>query len=244
MESVSLILALETATLEGSVCLTRGDRILAARLGDPAISHSNTLLKDLDEILEECQVSLPQVELFACASGPGSFTGLRIGIATVKALAATLGRPCLGISTLYAIAHAAGPSKATVALLPAGRAEVFVQLLSVSPDGTIAALDAASHLSPRSMLDKYSEFRNLKWAGPGAQAQQEIIKDFAAERLIPFGDGAVAEGWRLSTPEANLASHVAALAARKLQAGQTLSPHSLSANYVRPSDPELKRQCP
>ena len=92
-------------------------------LGDPAVSHSSTLLSDIASTLKAANVALDEVDLLAAASGPGSFTGLRIGVASLKALSITLGRPSFGIPTLHALAHSAGPSKATLAVLPAGRAE-------------------------------------------------------------------------------------------------------------------------
>src|ERR1041385_5875963 len=100
------------------MCLSRGAELLATRLGDANISHSNTILADINACLTDAKIGIEEIELFACASGPGSFTGLRIGIATVKALAATLHRPCVGIPTLQAIALAGGPAKTSVALLP------------------------------------------------------------------------------------------------------------------------------
>ena len=93
MSTETLILAVETATLAGSIAIVRGDKVIAGSNGDPAISHSNTLLADLDQLLTETKITLAEIDLFAVAAGPGSFTGLRIGIATVKALAATLARP-------------------------------------------------------------------------------------------------------------------------------------------------------
>src|SRR5947207_1763330 len=130
-----LILSLETATLAGSVALSRGNQMLAALAGDSGVSHSNTLLHDVDKLLSEAHIDLSDIDFFAVATGPGSFTGLRIGIATVKALAATLDRPCAGVPTLQAIALAAGPSPGSIALLPAGRGEVFAQLFSVTDRG-------------------------------------------------------------------------------------------------------------
>src|SRR5687768_88980 len=93
-----LILSVETATLGGGVFLGRGDEELAASIGRPDVSHSNSLLSDINDCLNHAGVSLADIDVFACASGPGSFTGLRIGIATVKGLAATLDRPSLGRS--------------------------------------------------------------------------------------------------------------------------------------------------
>ena len=133
----SIILSIDTATLGGSVWLGSGTDELAARIGDPQVSQSASLLKDISDSLDQEGLRLADVDLFACASGPGSFTGLRIGLATLKGLAASLERPCVGIPTLHAVAHAAGSSVATVALLPAGRGEVFAQMLSVSKSGSV-----------------------------------------------------------------------------------------------------------
>src|ERR1700682_1201727 len=147
-----LILSFNTATLGGSVCLVRGEELLASIFGDASVSHSSSLLRDIARALEVAGVSLKEIELLAAAAGPGSFTGLRIGVASIKALATTLKRPCFGIPTLQAVAHSGGPSKATVAVLPAGRGEVFAQLFSVSSDGLVEERDIPAHLPPRAML--------------------------------------------------------------------------------------------
>jgi tRNA threonylcarbamoyladenosine biosynthesis protein TsaB len=253
MNDAPLILSLETATLGGSVFLARGSLQLARREGDAQVSQSSSLLSDINESLLEAGVSLPDVDLFACASGPGSFTGLRIGIATLKALSASLKRPCLGIPTLQAVAHAAGPSNATVAVLPAGRGEVFAQLFAVSDDQAVVELDAAAHLSPQRLVERYSAKTNLKWAGSGAHMHRNFLESYAHENNLNFTAADIDQGapfpkpdgitWQLAVSEANLAKHVAALALRAFQAGQIQSPYSLSAIYVRPSDAELKEQC-
>ena len=245
--SAPIILSLETATMAGSVWLGSGTDQLATRLGDPNVSQSASLLQDIDDCLAEAAVKLPEVALFACASGPGSFTGLRIGIATLKALAASLSRPCVGIPTLQAVAHAGGPSEATVALLPAGRGEVFAQMFSVSGGGVATALDSAAHLSPQRILEKYAQRRNLKWSGTGAHLQRDILEGFANDQGIRFSFAPAEDGnlggavWELSPQEFNLARHVAALALQRFQSGAIQSPQSLSAIYVRPSDAELNQ---
>ncbi len=183
-----LILSVETATLGGSVCIARGVEVLATATGDPTLSHSNTLLSDIQTCLSKAGVSAGDIELFAAASGPGSFTGLRIGLATVKGLAATLERPCLGIPTLHAVAHAAGPSEATVALLPAGRGEVFVQLLAVS-ESEVTEMDEAAHLPPERAVARYGELRSVKWAGAGAHAHQTQIERQAEALGYAFTTG-------------------------------------------------------
>ncbi|MFN2493924.1 MAG: tRNA (adenosine(37)-N6)-threonylcarbamoyltransferase complex dimerization subunit type 1 TsaB [Pyrinomonadaceae bacterium] len=250
MNDNPLILSLETATLGGSVFLGRGNRELASRAGHADVSHSNSLLSDINESLKTASISLPEIELFACASGPGSFTGLRIGIATLKALSATLNRPCLGIPTLHAVAHAAGPSSRTVALLPAGRGEVFAQMFSVSVADEVVALDEAAHLLPQRLLEKYGGHKRLHLAGTGAYVQREFLQKYAESHGIAFNeDGAIVDpvlkrtGWYLAPSQRHLARNVAALAVRSFQKGDVQSPRDLHAIYVRPSDAELKEQC-
>lgn len=249
--SSPVILSLETATLAGSVWLGAGDVELTSRMGDAAVSQSTSLLRDITEVLSEAGVKLAEVDLFCCAAGPGSFTGLRIGIATLKALASSLGRPCVGVPTLAAVAHAGGASDATVALLPAGRGEVFVQKFSVSPERAVRELDAAAHLSPAGMIERYAGMRRLKWAGGGAYAQRELIEREAAAGGLPFLQAslnpipasAAAEFWELAEGQPNLAAHVAALALQAFAMNRLQSPDTLRAIYVRPSDAELNKKC-
>ncbi len=197
MNSAPVILSLETATLGGSVFLARGTTALAKRKGDAKVSHSNSILEDINQCLNDAELKLADVELFACASGPGSFTGLRIGIVTLKALAATLQRPCAGVPTLNAIAHSAGTSNATVALLPAGRGEVFAQMFSVSADD-VAELDTAAHLSPQRLIERYGDFPSLVWAGPGRDLHRAMLRDHAAQH----------DSWRLAPQQTNLAQDI------------------------------------
>ncbi|HKS09271.1 MAG TPA: tRNA (adenosine(37)-N6)-threonylcarbamoyltransferase complex dimerization subunit type 1 TsaB [Pyrinomonadaceae bacterium] len=224
-----LILAVETATLAGSIALVRGSEAIATSSGDPAVSHSNTLLADLDKLLSGTTYKLADIDLFAVAAGPGSFTGLRIGIATVKALAATLDRSCAAIPTLHAVALAGGVAENSVALLPAGRGEVFAQLFSVSADDAVTALDEPSHISPQKMIDKYGSLEKVLWCGAGALAQRELIEGSAAGKQ-----------WRIASRTENLAQQVAALALRDCRQDRLVAPDALQAIYVRPSDAELK----
>jgi tRNA threonylcarbamoyladenosine biosynthesis protein TsaB len=220
-----LILSLETATMAGSLCIARGREILTTSVGEPNVSHSNTLLKEIDDLLKSAGVSLKQIDLFSVAVGPGSFTGLRIGIATAKALAETLNRPCVGVPTLAAIAHSAGPSSAMVAMLPAGRGELFVQLFSVSDAGEVTELDDAAHLKPVTAFDRYRSRSPLCFAGDGANQQKELIE---------------ARGWSIAQQSSNLAQDVALLSISKFELGEVETATSLRAIYVRPSDAELK----
>jgi tRNA threonylcarbamoyladenosine biosynthesis protein TsaB len=208
--------------------VTRAAEVIGSLEGDPAVSHSNTLLADVDKLLARTGVVLTDVDLFAVAAGPGSFTVLRIGIATIKALAVTLNRPCAAVPTLQAVALAGGPSKTTVALLPAGRGEVFAQSYSVSADA-VMALDEPAHISPQKMIDKYGSLETALWCGEGAIAQRELIESSAADRQ-----------WQIAPRTDNLARYVAALALTNFQRDELIAPDALQAIYVRPSDAELK----
>ncbi|HEV7843604.1 MAG TPA: tRNA (adenosine(37)-N6)-threonylcarbamoyltransferase complex dimerization subunit type 1 TsaB, partial [Pyrinomonadaceae bacterium] len=116
-----LILSIETATRAGSIALSRGRILLSTRRGDATRSHSTDLLELMRGALDDATCRIQDVELFAVALGPGSFTGLRIGVATAKSLASTLERQVVGVPTLQAVALAAGAGETVVALLPAGR---------------------------------------------------------------------------------------------------------------------------
>jgi tRNA threonylcarbamoyladenosine biosynthesis protein TsaB len=234
------ILSIETCTLAGSLALSRGTELLGVSNGDAGSSHSNTLLKEIDALLSNTRISLTDIDIFAVASGPGSFTGLRIGIATVKALATTLQKPTVGVSTLAAIALSAGVTEHSVTLLPAGRGEVFTQLFSVNDQSEVTSLDTAAHLSPSRMLDRYSSLANVVWCGPGAQANRELIAQRASERSIPLVDSqAPTSRWRIAPVIDNLAVYCGMLAAQRYQLDQLEQAHELRAVYVRPSDAEL-----
>lgn len=244
-----LILSIETATRAGSVAVSRGSRLLSARTGDASRSHSTDLLELIREALDEALHPLREVELFAVALGPGSFTGLRIGIATVKSLASTLERRAVGVPTLYAVALAAGGPGRVVALLPAGRGELFAQSFNLGNSFEVVPLDSPTHVAPAALLESLRDISSIRWAGEGAQAQREMIHAVAAEQGFPFVEEgeeeevAYAEGWVLAAPARNLAAHVGQLALEKYLNAETNKPEELHAMYVRLSDAELKDKC-
>jgi tRNA threonylcarbamoyladenosine biosynthesis protein TsaB len=245
-----IILAIETATRAGSVAISRGEEILASTTGDASSSHSTDLIENIDRILRDGSLELRDVDLFAAAIGPGSFTGLRIGLATVKSLAVATNKKCVGVSTLAAVAHAAGDSERTVALLPAGRGEVFAQMFSVI-GGEVSSFDQAMHISPQTLLSKYGGYDKIKWAGEGAHAQLELLRAEAQRRGMPFNVSTEADGWSVAPNNEKIAESVAPnnekiaesvalLGLTACRAGLITEAQELHADYVRPSDAELK----
>lgn len=99
-----LILALETSAKACSVALCEEERLVAQSYQNCGLTHSRTLMPQCEQLLACCGVGLPQVDMIAVAAGPGSFTGLRIGVAAAKGLAWPEDKPCAGVSTLEAMA--------------------------------------------------------------------------------------------------------------------------------------------
>src|SRR6476646_5153457 len=100
------VLALDTTTRAGSVAVVDGDRVLVDECGDPARSHAERLPADLLAALERAGLTIADIDLFAVASGPGSFTGLRIGIATMQGLAFVRQKRIVPVSVLFGLAIA------------------------------------------------------------------------------------------------------------------------------------------
>ena len=139
------------------------------------------LIEMIDAVLSDAGAQLSDVDVFAVAVGPGSFTGLRIGLATVKAFAEVNQRPIVGVSTLAAVAHASALEGEVVSLLPAGRGEVFAQMFSVAA-GEVEAKDEPAHLSPTETIARYGNISRVQFSGEGAPKLSEYIRDSAHQK--------------------------------------------------------------
>jgi tRNA threonylcarbamoyladenosine biosynthesis protein TsaB len=233
------MLAIETSSRSGSVSILRGHEVLSTATGDPANSHSPKLLFLINEILERASIRLHDVDVFAVALGPGSFTGLRIGISTVIGFAEALGRPCVGVSTLSALAFRAGPSPKIAAWLRAGRGEVFAQLFSVEPSSSPRELSPAVHVSPAQFVDEILQLPGVKLSGD----DHDVFTEDMLVLLENNGIGArppTAAGHMVKPP---LSESVGLLSIIELENGGAVGATDLRPIYVRPSDPELNRLC-
>src|SRR5579864_442606 len=129
------VLALDTTTRAGSAALVVEEepdgeaRVADERPGDPSRSHAERLPSELSVLLDAHGLSWRDIDLFAVASGPGSFTGLRVGIATLQGLALVARRPIVGVPALVAMAHLAG--RRIGAWMDAHRREVFAALYEI-----------------------------------------------------------------------------------------------------------------
>ncbi len=130
-----LVLAIDASHMTGSVAVTRGSDPLHEIIFDASDTHSATLMPAVDECLAAARAAIKDIDLFVTVIGPGSFTGLRIGLATVKGFAAVAGRPVAAVGSLELIAAAARSGSAfAVPLIDARRGEVYTAMYDISGD--------------------------------------------------------------------------------------------------------------
>ena len=217
------VLAVETSTLAGGAAILDGDRVVGQYLLDVSVTHSERLMVAIDRLLGDAGWTPRDLDGLAVAIGPGSFTGLRIGLSTVKGLALALSIPVAGVPTLDAMA----------ATLP-------FAALPVCP-----VLDARKHEVYASLYRWDGRAMRREWDYL-AVAPDELARRLA-EPVILLGDAARAirtEHARLAPPTHRAPSPacVGLLGHARLSAGETVAPADLVPIYLRPSEAELKRR--
>jgi len=100
-----LVLALDSTETTGTAAICEDGKLVGQTTLNASLTHSETLLPVIASLLENCRKSVADVDLFSCSVGPGSFTGVRIGVSTIKGLAFDSGKPCIGVSSLEALAY-------------------------------------------------------------------------------------------------------------------------------------------
>ena len=226
-----VILSLDTTTRGGSVAVMRDDLLLALVPGDAARSHAERLPGELEAALARAGLRRGDIDLLAVATGPGAFTGLRIGLATAQGLAMTLNRPVIGISALDALAAEAADGPATIVSpwMDAQRGEVFATLLDLAAAHTLEPPIAAP---PAVLLEA--------WRAHIAGKPAVFIGD-AVERDAALIAEAGAGQWTIRTPP-HLAPALARLARGRAERGEAGLPHQLAPIYVRRPDVEVERE--
>src|SRR5206468_7175451 len=182
-----LVLALDTTTRAGSVALVDDERIIEERAGDPVRTHAERLPGDVITLLEAHHVALSSIDLFAVASGPGSFTGLRVGIATMQGFAYVTARRMIGIPVLEALGHVASvdqPSGSLVGVwMDAHRRDVFAALYRITEAGMfqphrLVELESATVSAPAALSSAWRsaiQHENIVWIGDGATMFSDVI---------------------------------------------------------------------
>jgi tRNA threonylcarbamoyladenosine biosynthesis protein TsaB len=222
-----IILALDTTTKSGSTAVVHDGMVRVERAGDPSITYGERLPAELSTILAEAATRIEDVDLYAVAAGPGSFTGMRVGIATIQGLAMASGKRVVAVSALEALARAGLNAARPIATwMDAQRAEVFAALYAA--DGRDLLIPAVA-AAPAVVLDEWGAAATSLppiFIGDGAVRHAGLVRT----RLGPDVD--------IVTPPA-LAGLIGQIAAEQPERADL--PHAIVPIYVRKSDAELAR---
>ncbi|MBQ3194583.1 MAG: tRNA (adenosine(37)-N6)-threonylcarbamoyltransferase complex dimerization subunit type 1 TsaB [Oscillospiraceae bacterium] len=226
-----LILAFETTAKAGSVALLDEKKLLGESYQNTGLTHSQTLMVMAEDLLKQCGKSVSDVTAVAVAEGPGSFTGVRIGVAAAKGFAWGGELPCYGISTLEAMAETLGVYQGYVCpCMDARRSQVYNALFYVNcgkaervrEDRAIALSDLAEELKALE--------GPIFLVGDGSNLTYSTLSGEIPNLILP--------------PEHRMhqrASGVALLAAKKIAAGEPGDGNALNPNYLRLSQAERER---
>lgn len=221
-----IILGIDTSGREGSVALVRADREGFETLGLEPIAggtYSAQLIPVIARLLERAALPKSAVDLLAVVSGPGSFTGLRVGLSTVKGLAEALGKPIVAVSLLEAVAASSRQMGPVMAALDAQRNEVYAGEYGVLPGETVQCVEEVLLPAAEFTARLQSRHPALLTCTPDATVEQAVRQSGAPVLAV-------------ARPKADL---IARLGMARYRRKQTVSPEALDANYIRRSDAEI-----
>jgi tRNA threonylcarbamoyladenosine biosynthesis protein TsaB len=237
-----LVLSFDTASSHGGVGLYRDSSILAELRADTKANYSVQLFELTDRLLTRAGVKLADVDLFAVATGPGSFTGIRVGLAAAQGWARALGRPVRGVSVLEAMVSEADPAGGiALPLLDAHRGEFYLGIFRCNRE-TASGQPAGD----RSGWTQSGNGLALDPAGIAALAG-DLDSPAGAPTLIAREDDQFAGNLRRGLPEglpwitvpSLLVGAMARLGAEAARDGRLQHPDELDACYIRRSDAEM-----
>jgi tRNA threonylcarbamoyladenosine biosynthesis protein TsaB len=224
------LLSISTSTPRGSAALLDGERVLGVSTYADLAGHAERIFLAIDEALAAAGVSRDAVDAFACDVGPGSFTGVRVGVAAAKGMALGRGAPLVGVLSLEAMAAAAfqaglaGHSDVVVAALDAKKSELF-----------LAAYDAMGNVIWEPRHVPIDEAPMLVLSGPGAALPPggalRVVGEVAAS--LPALAPIVLRGDAVDLPDAAALGRVARV---RLGEGGAFDPEPVEPVYVRPPD--------
>jgi tRNA threonylcarbamoyladenosine biosynthesis protein TsaB len=218
-----LILGVDTSGKDGSIALVKFDGENARTLEIVPLeggTFSAQLVPQISDALSRHNLSKGDIDALTVASGPGSFTGLRVGLAAIKALGEVLQKPIAAVSLLEAIVCNSGTQGDVVAALDAGRGEVYTAEFQVSGQQTTV-------LNQQLLL--LAEFISAK-SNRQIITPDEKIADVLSEKCL-----------RVTQVDRPRADTIARIGFKKIHAGDVTAPDLLDANYIRRSDAEVKR---
>ncbi|MEP6925722.1 MAG: tRNA (adenosine(37)-N6)-threonylcarbamoyltransferase complex dimerization subunit type 1 TsaB [Pyrinomonadaceae bacterium] len=192
VEKEKLILSVETATRDCSLAIFRGIKLCQSWRGDDTFSASEGLLREIQKLLRQAEAKLHEVELLTVTVGPGSFTGLRIGLAIVKGLAAAGQIPVRGIPTLKAMAFRQSPAGSVCSLISAGRNEFFAQIFRSGQNNNVEPMNTGTL---EQLLIELKKNNDLTFVAP-VETHTSILEFIESEKIT---------SWIVESPPENLA---------------------------------------
>jgi len=223
------ILGIDTSSMMGAVGIVDGEDLVAEVRTNVAVTYSERLMLHIDGLLKTAGMSISDIDGFSVNIGPGSFTGLRIGLAAVKGLAYSTGRPVAGVGCMEVLSGNVPFSRYQVCtLMDARKKQVYAALFKDTDAGREAVMPVTA-MTPEELMERVTE--PTLFLGEGAHVYREIL----AREL---GDMAVFAPRSQSYPSG---AAVAFLGLREIMAGRASDPFTLVPHYVRRSDAEEKR---
>lgn len=224
-----LTLSLDSTANTASCALIKDGRMLTLYTVNGLLTHSETLLPMIENSLSKAGVTFDDIDLFAVCDGPGSFTGVRIGVSLIKGLAFGKNKPCVGVSTLAALAkNLDGFSGFTVPVMDARRNQVYTAIFA---DGERMTEDMLIPLDELYEMLCEKGITEIRLCGDG----YDIARNFFAEKDISVLDTPA-----LMIPQNALSCGL--LAEEAHASGKVLTDKALSAKYLRASQAERERE--
>lgn len=236
-----IILAIDTSSSEARLAVSTSESLIAALTIRNNRPHSQTLFSQISILLQLADMKVEEISAFAVATGPGSFTGLRVGLAAVKGLADSLNRPCLGVDSLDLHALASGIDGAHLVMLCAGRGEVYCGFRDVASGVIIDRPISDKVGEPSSVLRVMTEYLTrspLIIVGDGGYIYKDEVSDLINQlRPVPSVPADRVTETIFLKPGLNISFVLAQRAALLMKKNQTApaSPH-----YIRQSDAEIE----
>jgi tRNA threonylcarbamoyladenosine biosynthesis protein TsaB len=238
--SSSFIVAIDTSTRRGSIALAVGGRLAAVYGLETDAPQSAGLWENMDKLIVQAGKTARAITSVAVVRGPGSFTGLRVGMAAAKGLARALDRPLYGATSLELAARSCGAADDVWALLNAHRGEVYTQRFAVRRDGTVEHRSAPFVASPDEVLAQLGD-GPLRLTGDGTELLGEGLDRAAKSRGLALERSPIAAqpgpGWQVAAASPFLAGELASLAFGWESEGREAE--DVEPCYVRPSQAEV-----
>lgn len=228
-----LVLAIESSSHVAGAALADEDKLISECILNRGLTHSECLMTIIDNTLTMGAVGVEDIDVFAVSKGPGSFTGLRIGIATIKGLAQSVDRPVVGIPTLDGIAYNIQYTHHLICpIMDARRKQVYTSLYEYK-GSRLSRIDEYRALSIEEVLDRLvKQERHVIFLGDGIGAYGELIENRMGEKAL-FAPASIRE---------QRPSSIASLAVEMAREGHTEDFRQIVPFYLRKSQAEQKRR--